>query len=248
MRKIIILTMCVVFVTALFASCSNSHKSNNADIISDIEQVGRTNNSTEIISSSGKTLVSSNAEKGEMMFNKISPVLVSGSDRLPRSASVILNYPEIDVKEKTGTAICVGTVLDINTSACTSDLGKRIPIKLRIDSIIGSNPAFISNVDDSVLVTDYSYWMKDCDGFSVYYNDGTIPITECNAQYIVLMYTMDERTKESIQNDIEYSVVALTIPITEIENISYDDIYSYLKLPDDVIQCSEELIDRFMNK
>lgn len=248
MKKIMMLTMCVVLSAVLFASCSYTHNDHDISIISDVAQVGQSDNLAEINNSARDALTSSNEKKGEIMFDKVSLVSVSGSDRMPRSASKILRYPEMDAKEKTGTAICIVTVLDINTSACTSDLGRRIPIKLRLDSIIGNNPAFRLNVDDIVLATDYSYWTKCRDGFSVNYSDGTIPITERNAQYIVLMYGTDEETKETVQNDIELSVEALTIPITGNENnVSFDGIYKYLKLPDDVIQCSKDLIDSFMN-
>lgn len=63
-----------------------------------------------------------------------------------------------------------------------------------------------------------------------------------------IMYCADETSKEVLWTDLEYMVEALTIPILENSDMTDDEIYALLKLPEDVSQCSKDLITRYIVK
>ena len=89
---------------------------------------------------------------------------------------------------------------------------------------------------------------RNQEGFSIAFPDGIIPISEKNAQYIVLMYNADESSKKELWTNLEYMVEALTIPIVENSDMTDDEVYAILKLPEDVSQCSRDLIEQFIVK
>ncbi len=169
-------------------------------------------------------------------------------DREGRSSELMLSYPSEAYDEPTGFAVCIVTVTNIDVSSCSEEAGKRLPIQIRIDSIIGKNPAFTLDVGDTAIVAEYSSWFKNKEGYSIRFPDGIIPITEKDAQYIVIMYCADETSKEVLWTDLEYMVEALTIPIVENSDMTDDEIYALLKLPEDVIRCSKDLIAQYIVK
>ena len=182
------------------------------------------------------------------MFEKIMFDHSVDSDRAARSAEIMLNYPSNGYEEPIGYAVCIVTVMNIDVSNCSDKEGRRVPIQIRIDSIIENNPAFTLSAGDTIIVAEYSYWIRNQEGFSIAFPDGIIPISEKNAQYIVLMYNADESSKKELWTNLEYMVEALTIPIVENSDMTDDEVYAILKLPEDVSQCSRDLIEQFIVK
>lgn len=160
------------------------------------------------------------------------------------------NYCHSDISEH-GFAVCIITVLNINIGECQAESGKYVPTEVRIDSIIEKNPAFALKEGDSVTVAEYSTWFKNDDGFIVRYREPIIPITEEDSQYIIIIgdCEIDETNKLTyFWKGLEYRIQALTIPINHNSNLTDDEIYEIMKLPEDVVQCSRALIDHFIKK
>ena len=200
--------------------------------------------------------------QGQNMFDNLTFTSFSNSDRDSRT-SISNNI----ISGRDNLTVCIVTVNDIDKSGCKSEKGTFVPIEIRIDSVIQiqSDSGFDSKAGDTVLVSELSAWFKDMkggiskagkgsiyvdiekeDGYSVSYHDGLIPITEKGAQYIVCFSELQEGNEEYFPDGIQYLVEALTIPFNHNSGLSDNEIYEMMKLPDDVVQCSVELLDYFI--
>ena len=145
--------------------------------------------------------------------------------------------------------LSVQIVTDIKKDGCNPEKGKYVPVTLRIDTVVENTSAFSLRAGDTVTVAEFSTWFKNEDGYTVSHQDGIIPITEEGAQHVIYIYEINE-TDENIINyywtGLKYRVEALTIPIFQNSDLTQIEIYEALSLPDDVIQCSKDLIDHFV--
>ncbi len=148
-------------------------------------------------------------------------------------------------KGSSSKAICIVTVKNIHKDSCEPEKGKKVPITVRIDTIIDSSSAFSLKTGDTITLGESSVWTQDEKGYTVSYRDGIIPITEEGSQYILLISEVDERIAETYWPGLKYKAKALTIPINKNNDLSNSEIYEKMKLPDDVIQCSETFINLF---
>ena len=182
------------------------------------------------------------------MFNGISFDPIADTDRESRTADAALIISGNACKGSNGFAVCIATITSIDKDNCTFEKGALVPVTLRIDSVIESNTAFALKVGDTAKVAEYSSWFKNEEGYTVSYQDGIIPITEEGSQYIIYIYEVDENIVENFWHDLKYRVEALTIPISQNHEMTDIELYKTLGLPDDVIQCSKELINWFVNR
>ena len=167
------------------------------------------------------------------------------SDRAPKTLQNQLDIPTKGYNEEYGYAVCIITALKIDLSGCSSaDIGKRIPVDIRIDKILNKNPAFTLKEGDTASVGEFSAWFKTDDGYMVNTRDYIIPITEEGAQYIVLLYSAEESFQKDWWEGIEYMAEPLTIPVSE--DGTYDvSLYGDMKVADDVRQCSDDFIKTY---
>ena len=172
-----------------------------------------------------------------------------GNDcRLSANENYLLGCIESGRKSYKGIAFCIVSVVDIELERCNEDKYVNIPVKIKIDRIIDSNDAFLYREGEEVYTTEYSRWKKEDNDFTVNIQSGYIPLTDIGAEYIVLLYDNSYKIIESV--DFEYDVFAcnFTIPISQpLYNDEYADlIYSKMLLPNDVKECSEELISKYI--
>lgn len=142
-------------------------------------------------------------------------------------------------------AVCTVTVLRIDKSGCQSEKGTYLPVRIRLDSIIDRTPSFSLKEGDTEEVAERTAWFKTDAGFTVNYWEGSIPITEEDAQYIILLYEKASAGAEDPFGDLKYMAEALTIPICRTGDLTDSQIYERMDLPDDVVLCSKDLIAHF---
>lgn len=170
------------------------------------------------------------------------------ADRVMKTPDFVLGYPKLINDSPIGFAVCIVSVMGLDKSACSDGTGGNPLLEIRIDETIEKNPAFELEEGQTVTATDFSYWSVQDGIYLVSYYEGIIPITEAGAEYIVWIYKMEENNEGEASMEHDYKVSALTIPILENAELSDDEIYELLKLPEDVEQCSRELIERFIDK
>ena len=94
----------------------------------------------------------------------------------------------LTMNEDKGFALCLVTAMNIDLDDVSSEFfGVRVPMTLRIDKVILSNDAFDMTQGESFLTTDWVYWARMGEDYSVHYGSGHLPITEQGAQYIVVL-------------------------------------------------------------
>gem|GEM_PF-5938185 len=249
MKKILIPVELIILL-ALLVSCStpiliSSNQSfNNADGPYDdqnsVDVKRNEDNTTNIVLDASK--------QERSMFQSITFDSILGADRESRTTNSSLIISGNACRGSDEFAVCIVTVTSIDKDGCNSERGTYVPVTLRIDTVIDSTSAFSLGSGDTVTVSEYSTWFKNEEGYTVSYHDGIIPITEEGSQYIISIYEVSENVAKLFWSGLKYRVEALTIPISPNHEMSDLEIYSKLKLPDDVAQCSKELIDYFMNK
>ena len=256
-KKIIILFISLMIILGMMTSC---YVSNN-NIIKN-NQFNQTDNTNNIDNNTQKG-ISSEGKIKETMFKNIVFDQISGSDReggYSVASNFILrnNYEGSYEGYENEFAFCIATVTSIDKSKCNPDpeIGTNLPVTLRIDTIIGSTPTFSLKCGESATVYNTTVWSRNDEGYTVYYRDGAIPVTEEGAQYLIIIYKISEDYIKEIKeiqfykdywDDLKYKVEALTIPINNNFDLTDEEIYETLKLPDDVKVQSIMLIDYFIH-
>ena len=250
--KTISVILCITIVLFLGVSCSKENISNKTAINGDMnttEKAGISAGTINIVESGiTNSSISTNTINNDTMFKSISFDSILGADRESRTTNSSLIISGNACRGSDEFAVCIVTVTSIDKDGCNSERGTYVPVTLRIDTVIDSTSAFSLGSGDTVTVSEYSTWFKNEEGYTVSYHDGIIPITEEGSQYIISIYEVSENVAKLFWSGLKYRVEALTIPISPNHEMSDLEIYSKLKLPDDVAQCSKELIDYFMNK
>ena len=252
-RYLSILTVLFSFlvIMPLLVSCSTSNNGmiQSIEIDNNIITPAATENGNDGFDHPSITPGPGTEKTDNRMFRNISfDSTISDVDRASRvdEAERIFSGDAFDWPH--GRAVCIVTVLDIDKTGCETEKGKSVPIELHIDSVIGHSETVVFPESDNVVVGCLAYWFKENDGYTVSYPDGVIPITEEGSQYIIFLENAREVHKQICRDDIEYCAFALTIPIDPDSNLADEEIYRILKLPQDVVKCSELLIERFVTK
>ena len=149
----------------------------------------------------------------------------------------------LTMNEDKGFALCLVTAMNIDLDDVSSEFfGVRVPMTLRIDRVILSNDAFDMSQGESFLTTDWVYWARMGEDYSVHYGSGHLPITKQGAQYIVVLD--EESPFDDISFDIKYTTSCYTIPIAS-SAMSADEIatiYAQMQMPKAERELSLELI------
>ena len=145
-----------------------------------------------------------------------------------------------------GAAICLITLMRVDTEKCVEDKGTMVPFTIRIDQVLVSNGYFKNKSGDIIEASDFSYWFKSGDGYIVNAYGGHVPVAVEGAQYIALIAKETDERIEQLSFPSEFSVNAYTIPIIDESIIPREEIYKKIDLYDDVQKCSEELIEMFI--
>ena len=250
-KNIILLTL--ILMISLLGSCAKTnttslYQSTDPEINIQDNQADVSRNDSEK-DSSDYTMNESNTDvQRHIMFNNISFDSIMGTDRESRTSDSSLIISGNACKGSDEFAVCIATIETIDKYGCNYEKGQFVPITLRIDSVIESTSSFSLEAGDSVTVAEFSTWFKNEVGYTVSYYDGIIPITEEESQYILYIYEVDENVAKNFWSSLKYRAEALTIPVSQNHELTDIEIYEALNLPDDVIQCSKDLIDSFMNK
>ena len=252
MKKTIIL-MTFVFIICFLTSCAKTnteliYQSKDPDISIRDNQVDVSKNDSEKGINDYTTSESIEDMQRNTMFNNISFDPIVGADRASRTEDSSRIKSGNACKGSNELAVCIATVTRIDKGGCNYERGKFVPITLIIDSVIESTPTFSLVAGDTVIVAEFSTWFKSEVGYTISYHDGIIPITEEGSQYILYVYEVDENVAKNFWQGLKYRAEALTIPVSQNHELTDIEIYEALNLPDDVIQCSKDLIDSFMNK
>lgn len=252
MKKIIILPTLMLMIS-LLVSCTKTNtnpinQSTDPDIKIRDNQADVSRNDSEKDSSDYTLNESITDVRGQIMFNNISFDSIMGTDRVSRTSDSSRIISGNACKGSDEFAVCFVTVEKIDKNGCNPEKGKFVPITLRIDFVIESTSSFSLEAGDSVTVAEFSTWFKNEAGYTVSYHDGIIPITEEGSQYMLYIYEVDENVAKNFWPGLKYRAEALTIPVCQNHELTDIEIYEALNLPDDVIQCSKDLIDNFVNK
>lgn len=145
-------------------------------------------------------------------------------------------------------ALCLVTLVNINSDFIKSEVGTSPPLTIRIDRIYLKNAVFSLNEGEEIISADYGVWRRLKDGYQVSYRDGTIAMTEIGAQYIVIIDKIGpEEDNEWIYDKTEYRVEPYTVPIMKNSSLPRQELYKTYDLPYDFMVCSEQLIEKYIN-
>lgn len=145
--------------------------------------------------------------------------------------------------------ICLVTLVDIDLNNCieNSDRGTAVPVTIRIDKIFEATSEFGFVENDTIKTTDYTVWFKYTDHYDVSYCESNVPLTETGKQYFVEIYHSESTFP--INLDCDYKICGMSIPISDdiYDRNRVIEIYEKMRIPEDVQELSEGLIEKYLN-
>ncbi|MBO4869783.1 MAG: hypothetical protein J5585_08730 [Clostridia bacterium] len=242
--------MCLLIAAILLSSCTQSYNpdtTQGAGEAQGTEIPEMSSGEDTTVKEAGETFESSKDRYGVLKYSQIDE-----SDREPMSAEFVDTYLKNGVElNSTESAVCIVTVLDINVDWCRYETGAPVPVKVRIDRIIGKNSSFALNEGDTVTLKEHDNWMKTDDGYEITFFDGVIPLSELGGRHVLYIIGAADETKEYYSsnynwNDLEYIAIPMTASVDKNGNLIDPEIYEKTGFPDDVRECSETLIARYL--
>ena len=242
--------MCLLIAAILLSSCAQPYNPDTTQGAGEAQGTEITETSSgedTTVKEAEETFESSKDRYGVLKYSQIDE-----SDREPMSAEFVDTYLKNGVElNSTESAVCIVTVLDINVDWCRYETGAPVPVKVRIDRIIGKNSSFALNEGDTVTLKEHDNWMKTDDGYEITFFDGVIPLSELGGRHVLYIIGAADETKEYYSsnynwNDLEYIAIPMTASVDNNGNLIDPEIYEKTGFPDDVRECSETLIARYL--